>query len=149
MLQSLRQVAFLVRDMKEAEALYRDTLGMESCRTGELTQFGMTNSILHAGQGTFVELLQPTGDESAGQRFLDRRGEAPYLLIFETREFDRLIEHLTGLGVRITGQREGPVSKTAFIHPSSTNGAFLEIVEVTDPAVTWPAGATIGGRASR
>ena len=140
MLHSLRQVAFLVRDMQEAEALYRDALGMESCRTGELTQFGMTNSILHAGDGTFVELLQPTGDESAGKRFLDRRGEAPYLLIFETKEFDRLIDHLTGLGVRITGQREGPVSKTAFIHPSSTNGAFLEIVEVTDPAVTWPAG---------
>ena len=61
MLHSLRQVAFLVRDMQEAEALYRDTLGMESCRTGELAQFGMINSILHAGQGTFVELLQPNG----------------------------------------------------------------------------------------
>ena len=140
MLERLRQVAFLVRDMKEAEDLYRNALGMESCRSGELSQFGMINSILHAGDGTFVELLQPVGDDSAGKRFLERRGEAPYLLIFETKEFARLIDHLKGLGVRITGEREGPESKSAFIHPSSTNGAFLEIIEVTNLDNPWPGG---------
>jgi len=140
MLERLRQMAFMVRDMKEAEGLYRDALGMESCRSGELTQFGMINSILHAGNGTFVELLQPTGDDGAGKRFLDRRGEAPYMLIFETKGFDRLLAHLKSLDVRITGERQGPETKAAFIHPSSANGAFLEIIEVTTPDNAWPAG---------
>ena len=140
MLHRLRQMAFMVRDMKEAENLYRDALGMETCRSGELAQFGMINSILHAGGGTFVELLQPKGEESAGKRFLDRRGEAPYLLIFETKDYGGLIEHLKGLGARITGEREHPETKTAFIHPATANGAFIEIVEVTDPDNPWPAG---------
>ncbi len=139
MLHRLRQMAFLVKDMKAAEELYRNALGMESCRSGELGQFGMFNSILHAGNGTFVELLQPMGTESAGQRFLDRRGEAPYLLIFETKEYDGLLDHLKEQGVRITGEADRPETKQAFIHPSSANGAFLEIVEVKGQNA-WPAG---------
>ena len=142
MLHRLRQMAFLVSDMEEAEGLYKDALGMESCRSGELAQFGMINSILHAGNGTFVELLQPKGDDSAGKRFLDRRGEAPYLLILETKDYGQLLDHLKSLDVRITGERERPESKQAFIHPSSANGAFLEIVEVTDPSNPWPGGGS-------
>ena len=140
MLHRLRQMAFLVKDMKGAEELYRNALGMESCRSGELAQFGMFNSILHAGNGTFVELLQPTGAESAGQRFLDRRGEAPYLLIFETKDYDGLLDHLKSLEVRITGEADRPETKQAFIHPSTANGAFLEIVGVKGEANPWPAG---------
>ena len=88
MLEKLRQVAFMVNDLKEAEGLYRKTLGMESCRSEELSNFSLVNSVLPAGNGTFVELLQPTSSDSAGARFLIRRGEAPYLLIFETREYN-------------------------------------------------------------
>lgn len=139
MLEKLRQAAFMVNDLKEAEDLYRETLGMESCRSEELAQFGLVNSVLPAGDGTFVELLQPTSPESAGARFLARRGEAPYLLIFETKDYDKLISHLKGLDVRITGESDRPHSRSAFIHPSAANGAFLEIVEVKDPADPWPA----------
>ena len=129
----------MVNDLKEGEDLYRNTLGMESCRSEELSNFGLVNSVLPAGDGTFVELLQPTSAESAGARFLARRGEAPYLLIFETRDYTKLIDHLKALDVRITGESDRPESRSAFIHPSATNGAFLEIVEVKDPANPWPA----------
>ena len=139
MLEKLRQAAFMVNDLKEAEDLYRNTLGMESCRSEELSNFGLVNSVLPAGNGTFVELLQPTSPESAGARFLARRGEAPYLLIFETKDYTKLIDHLKGLDVRITGESDRPQSRSAFIHPSATNGAFLEIVEVNDSANPWPA----------
>ena len=139
MLERLRQAAFMVNDLKEAEDLYRQTLGMESCRSEELTNFGLVNSVLPAGNGTFVELLQPTSPESAGARFLARRGEAPYLLIFETKDYTKLLDHLKGLDVRITGESDRPQSRSAFIHPSATNGAFLEIVQVKDPANPWPA----------
>ena len=74
-----------------------------------------------------------------GLRFLRRRGEAPYLIIFETREYDRLRRRLRQAGVRITGETEHHGSRSAFLHPSSCNGAFLEIVEVLDPDNPWPA----------
>ena len=129
MLHKLRQIALMVQNLPEAIDLYGRILGMEPSRTGTLPQFGLDNAVLPAGKGTFVELLAPNDDTSAGARFLQRRGEAPYLIIFETTEYDRLIPHLRAMGVRITAETQH----------AGTRSAFLEIVEVTDPANPWPA----------
>jgi len=121
----------LVRDLDEAGRLYRRVLGMFPAHRGELPQYGLTNLVMPAGCDTFIELLQPNTSDSPAARFLDRRGEAPYLLIFETEEYDRLVPHLKSLGVRITGETQHSQYRSAFVHPASANGAFLEIVEVT------------------
>ena len=139
MLTKLRQIAMMVNDLPEGIDLYGRILGMQPSLTGALPQFGLDNAVLPAGNGTFVELLAPSDDNSAGARFLQRRGEAPYLMIFETDRYDRLIPHLRDLGVRITGETEHEGSRSAFLHPASCNGAFLEIIEVTDPDNPWPA----------
>ena len=139
MLERLRQVAFLIRDLGEAGELYERTLGMKPCHSQDLPQYGLTNLVLPAGNGTFIELLEPTSTDSAAARYLERRGEAPYLLIFETKQFDRLIPHLKSLGVRIAGESQQGRQKSAFVHPSSANGAFLEIIEVGDTGNPWPA----------
>ena len=144
MLTKLRQIAMMVNDLPEGIDLYGRILGMQPSRTGVLPQFGLDNAVLPAGNGTFVELLAPSDDNSAGARFLQRRGEAPYLMIFETDQYDRLIPHLRDLGVRITGETEHAEphnngSRSAFVHPASCNGAFIEIIEVTDPSNPWPA----------
>jgi len=138
MLERLRQVAMLVRDLPEAGQLYRRILGMEHCRAQELPQYQLSNQVLPAGEGTFIELLQPSTADSPAGRYLRRRGEAPYLLIFETQAYDELIPHLKSLGVRITAETKTESTRSAFVHPSSANGAFLEIVEVTDAANPWP-----------
>ena len=139
MLHKLRQIAMMVNDLPEAVELYGRVLGMTPSRWGSLPQFGLNNAVLPAGNGTFVELLAPSDDDSAGARFLQRRGEAPYLMIFETKDYDILIPHLRRCGVRITGETGHEGSRSAFLHPSSCNGAFLEIIEVADPENPWPA----------
>ena len=139
MLERLRQVAFLVRDLGEAGELYERSLGMRPCHSQDLPQYGLTNMVLPAGKGTFIELLKPTSADSEAARYLERRGEAPYLLVFETRQFDRLIPHLKSMGVRITGESRHGSNKSAFVHPSSANGAFLQIVEAGDTENPWPA----------
>ena len=98
MLAQLRQVAFLVTDLEEGQELYRQYLGMETCHTEDLNDYGLVNAVLPAGNGTFIELLQPTSRDSSAGRYLERRGEAPYMLIFETREYDRMISQLKSMG---------------------------------------------------
>ena len=139
MLERLRQVAFLVEDLEEGKELYRRHLGMETCHSEDLTKYGLLNAVLPAGNGTFIELLQPTSTDSSAARYLERRGEAPYLLIFETNEYGRLIPHLKSMGVRLSEDSAASGYRHAFIHPSSANGAFLEIIEVTGGGNPWPA----------
>ena len=143
MLEKLRQVAHLVRDLNEAEELYRTILGMNMCHAQELPQYGLTNMVLPAGEGAYIELLQPTTTDCAAARYLERRGEGPYLLIFETKQYDQLIPHLKSLGVRVTGETQRDDHRSAFVHPSSANGAFLEIIEVGDTQNSWPAAGPI------
>ena len=142
LLDRLRQVALMVHDLEEGRELYRQTLGMEACYSEDLSQFGLVNLVLPAGNGTFVELLQPTSSQSAGTRFLERRGEGPYLLIFETKQYDLLIDRLKTLGVRITSETREENQRSAFIHPSAANGAFVEIIEVSGGNNPWPAAGT-------
>ena len=140
MLERLRQVAFMVAELEAGRELYRQALEMEACHTEDLSKYGLANLVLPAGNGTFVELLQPTSNESAGSRFLQRRGEGPYLLIFETNQYDHLLDHLKSLEVRIINETQEEFQRSAFIHPSSANGAFLEVIEVSSNNNPWPAG---------
>ena len=139
MLERLRQVAFLVKDLEDGKELYRRYLGMETCHSEDLSRYGLRNAVLPAGNGTFIELLQPANGGSSAARYLERRGEAPYMLIFETREYDRLIPHLKSMGVRLSEEPSENDYRHAFIHPSSANGAFLEIIEATGGGNPWPA----------
>ena len=138
MLDRLRQVAFLVPDLEAARGLYRRYLGMEPCFSEDLSYYGLRNAVMPAGRGTFVELLQPTRDGSSAARYLARRGPAPYLLIFETKDYANLIPHLQSLGLRITEEPPRIQGKSAFIHPSSANGVLMQIVEVAAGADPWP-----------
>ena len=61
------------------------------------------------------------------------------MLIFETREYDRLIPHLKSMDVRVSEEPAETDYRHAFVHPSSANGAFLEIIEVTGGRNPWPA----------
>ena len=139
MLQQLRQVAFLVTDLENGKDLYRRYLGMETCHSEDLSGYGLLNAILPAGNGTFIELLQPTSRDYSAGRYLERRGEAPYMLIFETREYDRLVSHLRSMGVRLSEEPANENYRHLFIHPSSINGTFIEIIEVKDKDNPWPA----------
>ena len=139
MLDQLRQVAFLVTDLENGKDLYRRYLGMETCHSEDLSDYGLLNAILPAGNGTFIELLQPTSSYYSAGRYLERRGEAPYMLIFETREYDRLVSHLRSMGVRLSEEPANENYRHFFIHPSSINGTFIEIIEVKDKDNPWPA----------
>ena len=143
MLDRLRQVAFLVPDLEAARGLYRRYLNMEPCFSEDLSYYGVRNAVMPAGRGTFVELIQPIRDDSPAARYLTRRGPAPYLLIFQTKEYDTLVSHLRSLGLRITEEPPRIQGKSAFVHPSSANGAFLQIMEVAAGADPWPSAGPI------
>ena len=138
MLNRLRQIAFLVDDLPSAEEIYHRALGLTPVHHQDLPQYHLTNSVMPTGGETFLELLQPTAEDSSAGRFLARRGSAPYLLVFETHDFDNLIPHLQSLHIPITRITQETGYRSAFLHPSATNGAFVEIVEVTDPLNPWP-----------
>ena len=136
MLHRLRQVNFVVEDLGEATDRYARYLGMSSVHSYQ-TLDGH-RSVLHAGDGTFVELWHPElgGAESAA--FREGRGQGPYELVFETRDIDSLVSHLSRIGVRISSVAQSRGWRTVGMDQASANGARLRIVEVAPGANSWP-----------
>lgn len=138
MIRQIRQVALMVRDLEQAEERWRSLFGLEACARHRLDAYGLRNAILPMRE-TFLELLQPTREDSHGARFLERRGEGVYMVVLEAEGLDPLLERLKGSGAQVTGVDTAPHSRTAFLHPRSFFGTFLGLTEVQDRRRNpWP-----------
>ena len=85
-----------------------------------------------SGSEPKVELLEPLGEDTPIRKFLNKRGPGIQQLAFEVDELEDAIRRLMGEGIRMI--HESPVdgahgTKIAFVHPSSTGGVLVELVE--------------------
>ena len=111
----------------------------EACRLFELLS-GETRSppqILEA-QGVRVafvgdiELLEPLAPETPVGRFLERRGPGLHHLAYRTDDIVAELARLEADGLELIDRVPRPGANghlVAFIHPSSTEGVLVELVE--------------------
>lgn len=78
-----------------------------------------------------VEFLEPTGPESTVARFLERRGPGLHHIAFRTPDIRAELARLADAGVELIDAepRQGAHGLIAFIHPRSTGGVLVELVQ--------------------
>ena len=79
-----------------------------------------------------IELLQATGPETPIGRFIEKHGEGIQQIAFRVDDIHSTIEKLQLNGVEMIDEtpREGAhESLIAFVHPKSTGGVLVEIVQ--------------------
>ena len=136
MLHRLRQVDFIVEDLGIGTSLYDSYLGMKAAHRSRATDG--ERAVLHAGNGTFVELWHPDLGEAESSAFRERRGQGPYRIVFQTLDLDVLLGNLRRLGVRHSGVSERPGRRTVELDPAATNGAVVRVVELEQGPNSWP-----------
>ena len=77
-------------------------------------------------------LLEPLDHNTPIGKFLENRGPGIQQLAFEVDDLNTTIAHLIGADIRMI--HETPVvgahgTKIAFVHPSSTGGVLVELVQ--------------------
>jgi len=87
------------------------------------------------GSSTRIELLEPLGPDTPVGRFISKRGVGIQQLAIKVEDIEESIARLVGSGVRMVDEHpangiEG--SRIAFVHPSSTGGVLVELVEHAD-----------------
>ena len=86
-------------------------------------------------KGTRIELLSPTADDTPIGRFLNKKGAGIQQIAFRVDDLDSLLSRLKTAGVRLIDETptEGAHgSRIAFVHPSSTGGVLVELMEYDD-----------------
>ena len=125
-----------VRDLEEAMGVYADLLGMEETRgvNDWHDRWGL-RSVRVGNEGRdAVELLEATDPERPLAQFMAGRanddnplGEGIYGIGIEVDDLAAVIENAQANGVRVIVDPES--QGVAWIHPLSTRGALLELVQ--------------------
>ena len=79
-----------------------------------------------------IELLEPLGPNTPIGRFISKRGEGIQQLAIRVNDIESTITQLITSGVRMIDEqpvRGASGSIIAFVHPSSTGGVLVELVE--------------------
>jgi methylmalonyl-CoA/ethylmalonyl-CoA epimerase len=124
-------IGIATNSIEEGLALWQDALGLNPDSTEEVTDQGVRVCMLPVGD-THVELLEPLSADSAVGKFLAKRGPGMHHIAVEVQDIRISLAELKSRGARLIDEtpRVGAGGcLVAFIHPSSTNGVLLELVQ--------------------
>ena len=126
----INHVAIVVKDAAETLRFYQETFGVSEAEIEEIADQGVLASLVAIG-GTNLELIQPMRADTGVARFLESRGEALHHVCFEVENLQETLDSLKSSGTRLIDDspREGLAGMIAFIHPKSTRGVLVELVD--------------------
>lgn len=132
MIKGLDHVAIAVNEIDEALEIYQHQLALKLEEVKVVEQQRVRAAILHAGD-LKIELLEPTDAESAVAKFLEKKGEGIHHIALLVSDIEKHLKELKEKGVFLIDDKprigaEG--GKIAFIHPKSTKGVLIELVEL-------------------
>ncbi len=135
------QVGIAVEDLDAALDLYARAFGLRPASREVVDSDGVEEAMLDVG-GVRLQLVASTRPDSPIDRFLDRRGPGLHHLGLAVADLDATLEHLRAEGVELIDEEPragGGGHRIAFVHPRSTGGVLIELIE--DPAATVPSAA--------
>ena len=126
----INHVAIAVKDIDDTLAFYRDVFGTGETEVEDIEDQAVRAALVRIG-GSQLEFIQPTDPEGGVARFIERRGESVHHIAFEVDDLQASLDALNEHGVRTidTAPREGLSGMIGFIHPRSTRGVLIELVD--------------------
>jgi methylmalonyl-CoA/ethylmalonyl-CoA epimerase len=132
----IEHLGIATRQIEEALGFWREALGLEVIETEEVAEQKVRVAMLPVGESR-IELLEPTSEDSPIAKFLEKRGPGIHHIAVRVDDINLALARLKERGARLIDEqprRGAGGSLIAFVHPSSTNGVLLELVEHTaDP----------------
>jgi methylmalonyl-CoA/ethylmalonyl-CoA epimerase len=128
--RSIDHVAVAVHSIDDSRPLY-ELLSGKTCSQPEILE---DQGVRVAFVGS-VELLEPLGPDTTVGRFLARRGPGIHHIAYRATDLEAELARLDAAGLRLIDEtpRTGAGGhQVAFIHPSSTGGVLVELVQRAD-----------------
>lgn len=137
LLTDIDHVAIAVLDIDAAIAWYAETLGARVVHREDVESDGVAEALIKVGD-SYVQLLTPTRDDSTVATFLERRGEGLHHVGYRVASCADALAALKAAGARVLDEVPRPGSRAtmiAFVHPRSSFGTLIELVEESPGAV--------------
>ena len=126
----INHVAIAVRNIEETLAFYSRVFGAGTDEIEDLEDQGVRAALVGVG-GSQLEFIQPTDPDGGVARFIDREGEGLHHVCFEVEDLSGKLKLLDEEGIQLIDRapRKGLSGSVAFLHPRSTGGVLIELVD--------------------
>jgi methylmalonyl-CoA epimerase len=130
----INHLGIATKGIDEALKFWSEALGLENVHTEVVEDQKVKVAMLPIGESR-IELLEPTSEDSPISKFLEKRGGGIHHIAVEVADIATALEQLKAKGMRLIDESprvgaEGCL--VAFVHPASTNGVLLELVQTVD-----------------
>jgi len=127
----INHLGIATKGIDEALKFWQDALGLENVHTETVEDQKVRVAMLPIGD-TRIELLEATSDDSPIAKFVEKRGGGIHHVAVEVENIEASLAKLKANGARLIDEQprigaEGCL--VAFVHPSSTNGVLLELIQ--------------------
>lgn len=131
MYKKIDHIGIAVADLDMAIAVFSEKLGLKCSGTEEVKEQKVKVAFFQIGE-TRLELIQPIAEDSAVAKFLTSRGEGIHHIALRVEDIDLRLAELKARGLNLIDEKArtgAHKTKVAFVHPKSTHGVLLELVE--------------------
>ena len=125
----IEHIGIAVKNIEEAKKYYEEILGLKCYAVEEVADQKVKTAFFQVGQ-TKIELLEPTSDDSAVAKFIEKRGEGIHHIAFSTDDTNKALQDAENKGIRLIDKQERNGAeglKIGFLHPKSTFGVLTEL----------------------
>jgi methylmalonyl-CoA epimerase len=130
----INHLGIATKGIDEALKFWSDALGLENVHTEIVEDQKVRVAMLPIGESR-VELLEPTSEDSPISKFLEKRGGGIHHIAIEVDDIEASLSQLKAKGMRLIDEEPRVGAENclvAFVHPSSTNGVLLELVQTRE-----------------
>ncbi len=127
----IHHVGIAVESLRSAVPVFEKLLGRAPDSQEVIADQKVRLAVFELG-GPRIELLEATSSESPIARFIEKRGQGIHHLTLTVPNLAEALRRLEGDGVRLIDRQPrlgAGKERIAFLHPSSTAGVLIELVE--------------------
>jgi methylmalonyl-CoA/ethylmalonyl-CoA epimerase len=133
MLKKIEHIGIAVKNVKEANELFKKLFGKESYKTEIVESEGVSTVFFMLGENK-IELLEAQNENSAIAKYIEKRGEGIHHIAFEVDDIYAEIKRLRAEGFTFTKENPEPFKGAdnklvCFLHPKTTNGVLVELCQ--------------------
>ncbi len=129
MIKKIKHIGVAVEDLQTARDFFQETFGLS---TSDQENFGELIFSFIPMKGTNLELLQSTEADGQFAKFIHKLGQGIHHIALEVDDIQSELDRLKAKGLKLinaTPYRNAHQDLVAFIHPKSTFGVLIELIQ--------------------
>ncbi len=133
-MKKIEHLGIAVEDIEESERLFSSLFDVASYKRELVEDQNVLTSFFRVGNNK-IELLQATSDQSIIKKFIDKKGPGFHHVAFSVTDIQVEMSRLKEQGFHILNElpiRGADNKLVCFLHPKTTNGLLIELVQEID-----------------